>query len=302
MNFYILLIINLILFLITQNHKAMNKISLLMAVLFIYQISNAQTVIKNGDYISGTWKKSGSPYIIEGEAIVEVGKTLKIKPGVVVKFKTGGEQRDYPESDFSMGFLRINGVLLAKGKKGSEITFTRKETYGNWGVIQIADRTNSSVLSYCKIEHSMYIRSIVSGDNATGAISCYKSSPTISNCVITYSWSGINCKENSSPIVKNNTITENEYGIECNTNSSPKIENTIVWNNSNSFFFNGESAPSFSYSLIQENPAKFGVEDNGTNIIGANPYFIDASQGNYNLRKDSPAKGKASNKGNIGAL
>ncbi len=280
----------------------MNKLTLLIAALFIFQISNAQTIIKNREYVSGTWKKSGSPYIIEGEAIVEIGKTLKIKPGVVVKFKTGTDQRDYPASDFSIGFLRINGTLIAKGKKGSEITFTRKESYGNWGVIQIADKTNSSVLSYCKIEYSYYIRSIVSDDNATGAVSCYKSSPTISNCIITNSWSGINCKQNSAPTIKNNTITENEYGIECNTNSSPNIENTIIWNNSNSFFFNGESMPSFSHCLIQENPAKFGIADNGTNIIGSNPYFVDAPQGNFNLRKDSPAKGKAKDKGNIGAL
>jgi hypothetical protein len=33
--------------------------------------------------------KKGSPYIINGEAIVPSGKTLEIKPGVVVRFKTG---------------------------------------------------------------------------------------------------------------------------------------------------------------------------------------------------------------------
>ena len=201
---------------------------LLIALIFGSNI-NAQTIIKDKEYVSGTWKKSGSPYIIEGEAVVAVGKTLKIKPGVIVQFKTG-DGRDYPDT-LEVGFLRVNGTLIAKGNAKKNILFTREGSYGYWGVIQIADKTHSSVLSYCKIEYSAFVKNIVRGDNATGAISAYKSNPEISNCLIIYGWVGINCKQGASPLIKNNTIVGNRYGIECNTESKPKISNSIIWNN-----------------------------------------------------------------------
>jgi hypothetical protein len=276
-------------------------ITAVLAMFIWFGESNAQTVIKDKDYVSGTWKKSGSPYIIEGEAIVEYGMTLTIKPGVVVLFMTG-ENRDYTESSFDAGFLRVNGTLIAKGKKGSEILFSRQGSSGNWGVIQIADKTQNSILSFCKIEYSHYIRSIVKDDNATGAISCYKSNPTIEYCIITKSWSGINCKQSSNPQINHCNIVLNEYGLECNTASLPSILNSIIWKNTNALYVNGGSAPTFSYSLLQENPAKSGIEDNGTNLIGINPYFIDDSQGNFKLRKDSPCKKKAKDKSNMGVL
>ena len=273
---------------------------LLIALIFGSNI-NAQTIIKDKEYVSGTWKKSGSPYIIEGEAVVAVGKTLKIKAGVIVQFKTG-DGRDYPESAFDVAFLRVNGTLIAKGKAKKNIVFTRKGSSGSWGVIQIADKTQNSIMSYCKVEYSGFIRTIVSNDNATGAISVYMSSPKISNCIITNSWAGINCKQGSSPLVKNNTIVSNKYGIECNTESSPKILNCIVWKNETAFYMNGGSVPSISYTLIDDNPAKYGIADDGTNLIGQNPLFKDYTRDDFTLKKNSPCKGKSNDKGNIGVF
>ena len=76
----------------------MKHILLIIAGLVICLSMDAQTIIKDKEYVSGKWKKSKSPYIIEGEAKIAEGKTLKIKPGVVVKFRTG-DGRDYPDSD-----------------------------------------------------------------------------------------------------------------------------------------------------------------------------------------------------------
>ena len=198
--------------------------------------------------------------------------------------------------------MRVNGTLIAKGNTKKNILFTREGSYGYWGVIQIADKTHSSVLSYCKIEYSAFVKNIVRGDNATGAISAYKSNPEISNCLIIYGWVGINCKQGASPLIKNNTIVGNRYGIECNTESKPKISNSIIWNNKIAFYMNGGSVPTISYTLIDDNPAKYGVEDNGTNLIKQNPLFNDYTRGDYTLKKTSPCKGKANDKGNIGAF
>ena len=63
------------------------KTKLLLALLIFSQFVFAQTTISDGEEVSGTWNMSGSPYVVEGEAIVPIGATLTIKPGVVVKFK-----------------------------------------------------------------------------------------------------------------------------------------------------------------------------------------------------------------------
>ncbi|MCP4442691.1 MAG: right-handed parallel beta-helix repeat-containing protein [Aureispira sp.] len=275
---------------------------LFFALFFISSSLFGQTIIKDKSYVSGTWKKSGSPYIIEGEAIVAIGKTLKIKPGVVIQFKTG-DVRDYTSMSFSSGFLRVNGTLTAKGKAKKMILFRRKGSRGSWGCIQINDKTNKSVLSYCKVMHSHYIKNIVEDDNATGAISVYKSSPEIKNCVLVKNfWAAINCKENSAPLIKNSTIVGNRYGIECNSKSDPKIENTIVWRNKAAFYINNKSNPTITHSLVDEDLSEHDLIDDGTNIVDENPLFISVKADNYELRKNSPCRGKASNGRNIGAF
>jgi len=272
---------------------------LLIAIGLLFGLSvNAQTIINDKDYVSGVWKKSKSPYIIRGEAIIAEGKSLKIKPGVMVKFKTGDE-RDYPGSD--VGFLRVKGTLIAEGNENKMIIFTREGEFGNWGVIQIDSRSKDSKLRYCKIEHSMFIRTIVADDNATGAVSVYNSYIEISNCLFVNGWVGVNCKKNADPLMKNNIFANNQYGLECNSASSPTLLNCIIWNNKTALYVNGESKPMMSYSLINENPAKYGVADDGTNLIGLDPKFSSEENGDYTLSSGSPCKGKGKNGVDIGA-
>lgn len=277
----------------------MKYIWLIIAGLIIGLSIDAQTIIKDKEYVSGKWKKSKSPYIIEGEAKIAEGKTLKIKPGVVVKFRTG-DKRDYPKTN--VGFLRVNGTLIAEGSADDMIKFTREGQYGNWGVIQFDSKSKNSLMKYCKIEYAKFIRTIVPGDNATGAISVYKGYAEISNCVIINAWAGVNCKKGAYPLIKNNIIANNSYGLECNTGSKPEVVNCILWNNKTTFFNNGESQPTLSHSLIGENPAKYGLADDGTNIIDRNPKFISESSGNYKLKSDSPCKGKGKGGSNMGAF
>jgi len=277
----------------------MKHIWLIITGLFIGLSLNAQTIIKDKEYVSGKWKKSKSPYIIKGEAIIAEGKTLKIKPGVVVKFKTG-DGRDYPDTD--VGFLRVKGTLIAEGTTENMIKFTREGEFGNWGVVQFDSKSKNSLMKYCKLEYAMYIKTIVPGDNATGAVSVYKGYAEISNCLIVNGWVAINCKKGANPLVKNNTIAGNQYGLECNSGSNPEVLNCILWNNKNTFFNNGESQPTLSYSLIRENPAKYLLSDDGTNIVGRDPLFMSESSGNYKLKSDSPCKGKGKGGSNIGVF
>ncbi len=286
------------------------KLTLLSIVaLFCVTSICAQTSIVDKQEVFGTWTKGKSPYIIEGEAIIPEGKMLIIKPGVVVKFKTG-EERDYSvegniNRDFNLGFLRVNGTIKAEGSKKKMITFSRFGGTGFWGNIAIDSRSKDNVLKYCWFEASYYIRGVIvkTGDNATGAVSFNNSTGTVENCLfINNGWTAFNCKEGSNPLFKNNTLVGNEYAIECNTGSSPDIINTIIWTNTNTFYMNGESHPKISYSLIQGSSLVEDMKDNGNNIFGTAPEFKNPEANDYSLKKSSPAYKKGEGGANIGAL
>jgi hypothetical protein len=279
------------------------KTKFLILFLIIANISLfAQTTIHNGQKVSGKWTKSGSPYIVEGEAIVPDGKTLTIKPGVEVQFKTG-ENIDYRYDDgdlnpnFDVGCLRIEGKLIAKGKKTKMILFTNKGKYNNWGNIFFVN-SKDNYMEYCHVEYAQYLRLVTEDDNATGAISFVHSGGTIKNCIVSSSWTGINCKQESMPEIINCVVTNNEYGIEANSDSKPNVINTIVWDNAESFYVNPGAAIKISYSLIQDDYLIEGLYDKGNNVFDKNPKMDN----NFSIKESSPCY-KTGEKGvNIGIL
>ncbi|MFH0894507.1 MAG: right-handed parallel beta-helix repeat-containing protein [Bacteroidota bacterium] len=259
----------------------------------------AQTTISNKEEVSGTWKKSKSPYIIEGEAIIPEGKTLTIKAGVVVKFKTG-EGRDYDMDDFNLGFLRVNGKIIAKGKPSKRILFTGNGS-GFWGNIYVNSPDQNHVFENCVVEKAYYIRKVIPTDNGTGAITFNKSTGIVKNCILANNgWTGLNCKNGASPTISNCVIYNNEYGLESNTRSTPTIENTIIWNNGTTFYINGSSAPKIGYCFIGEDKLPEGITDQGGNILGKNPQFEDAMIGNFKLKQESPCRKVGKGGKNIG--
>jgi len=269
----------------------------------------AQTKISDKQEVYGTWSKSKSPYIVEGEAIVPSSQTLIIEPGVVVQFKTG-EDRDYAvdgvkSSTFNVGFLRVFGTIKAEGTAKKLIKFTRNGKDGFWGNIAIDSRSKNNSFKYCWIEAAFYIRYVVlsSNDNATGAISFFNSEGTVQNCFfINNGWTALNCKEGSNPDLKNNTIYGNKYGIECNTGSFPIITSTIVWNNETAFYVNGGASPKISYSLIQDSEFIEGIVDKGNNIFAVDPQFAKPAKNKFKLKSSSPAFKKGQGGVNMGAL
>jgi hypothetical protein len=254
-----------------------------------------QTYIKDKQEVFGMWTADGSPYIVEGEAIVPTGKTLVIKEGVVIQFKVGTD-RDYRNDDeinqkFDVGFLRVNGKIIAKGTSKKLITFTSYGT-GTWGNVCLIN-TNDNVFEYCQFSNSYYIRSVTETDNATGALSFLGSNGVVKNCIFSRNgWTAINCKKEAKPQLMNITIVDNKYGIECNTKSAPVIQNVILWNNEDPFYINGGATPSIQNTSIQEETFPDGAVDKGGNIIGTNPMFIDSENKNYQLQSISPLIGK----------
>jgi len=279
------------------------KLLVLFFMLSSVHIISAETIINNGEEVSGTWTKKGSPYLIKGEAIVPQGKTLKIKAGVVIKFQTGSE-RDYSNMS-DVGFLRVNGKLIAKGNSKEMIVFTRDGNYGYWGVVYLNTAHSKSEISWCKFEYGYFVRNIISEpkyDNATAVLSFNNCGGIVSNClIIGNGWNGINCKNGADPIFTNITIYGNNYAVECNTASSPKIKNCIIYNNDYSFYINGESTPKISYSLIQDRENQSDYVDGGSNIFYSSPQFINPDQGDFRISQSSPCAGKGEKGNNIGA-
>ncbi len=260
-----------------------------------------QTTIQNGEKVFGTWTKSKSPYIIEGEAVVPNGKTLVIKPGVEIRFKTGENRFVYDEDGqrnfgCDIGYLRVEGTLIAKGKKNKPIIFTKNGKFGKWGNVHFVNSTDN-ILEYCNFDYAYYMRLVTPDDNATGAISFLNSTGTVKNCIIRRAWSGINAKQGASPVIENCTIIDNSYGVESNSESRPKVVNCIIWHNNQAFYVNPGASINVTYSLIETDELPAEVYSSH-NILNKNPLL----KPDFSLKKNSPCK-KAGKKGvDIGVL
>lgn len=276
----------------------MKRIILLALTIMLGFVVKSQTTIKDRDEVFGKWTVKGSPYIIEGEAIVPEGKTLEIKPGVVIQFKEGTNfdywiDEEY-NAGFNVGFLRVKGTIIAKGSKSKMIKFTGISGFGNWGNVVMVNSTGN-VFKYCHFQRSHFVRSVTYNDNATGAITFIKSDGIVENCIVEMSWSGINFKQGSSPTIKNCVIYNNQYGLEANSKSKPNVVNTIIWKNKNAFYTNPGATINISYSLLQ-NDDEEKIKDNGNNIIGKDPKFGT----NFKISKDSPCYKTGEGKKNMG--
>ena len=271
----------------------MKKSIFLIFALIFSAVAFSETYVANQEEVSGTWKKSGSPYIVQGEAIVPENKTLIIEAGVVVKFQTG-ENRDYRvdgeiSEDFDLGCLRVKGKLVALGTKKAMIKFLSSDS-GNWGNV-FFENSNGSKLSYCWFSGAYYMRSVTEDDNATGALSFINSTAKVENCVFSGNgWTAINCKKGSAPEFSNITIVGNQYGIECNSASNPTFDKVILWNNENEFYINGDSQPTLKNSAIQSDEIPSEIRKSGTILRNEDPKFKNPDEAIYSLKGNSPCK------------
>jgi hypothetical protein len=101
-----------------------------------------------------TWNLAGSPYVVTGNILVAENVTLRIDPGVVVRF-------DAAKS------IQVNGILVAKGNGSDSIVFTSNTTAsrGAWGNLYFTDSSadgvvdangnyiSGSVIEYCSFAY-----------------------------------------------------------------------------------------------------------------------------------------------------
>ncbi|MBN2355175.1 C10 family peptidase, partial [candidate division KSB1 bacterium] len=225
-----------------------------------YGVPENATVINQGQ-VFGEWTKSNSPYFICGDIEVRGIFSLKIDPGVELRF--------YHHSLTVGKWSKLSAV----GTENDSIIFTAADTSIGWLGIDFLDSYNDDTLSYCKLtygkvlEHEFYQNYFQNGaiysnnsspnifhcqisnniSTAGAGISCVNSNPKIINCNICNNLSiitgnirdrctgGVSLNDGSAILI-NNIITNNTHGgIALTTNSSDQtlhLYNNIIINNS----------------------------------------------------------------------
>jgi len=262
------------------------------------------TEIEEGD-VSGTWTDANSPYFISGDIEIPEDDELVIEPGVKVFFV----------GPYSMT-IGENARLVAEGNENHPIEFTTLHKDLGWGGLRFLDSGDDDILIHCSISFAKkgaglvtsyyYLYGDESEDSCGGAVYCYASSPTITNCKITNNigdkGGAIYCIE-SYPVISNTLIANNTslgsapqcggictegWGapeiINCTiVNNLPggiftvsgdgvDMTNTIVWGNERYQIETDESVPVISFCNVQG-----GYPGEGN--INADPCFFDPGTG-----------------------
>lgn len=180
--------------------------------------------------ISGVWDKSGSPYIVIGNATVPEGKKLTIHPGVEIRFD-------------GLYSFSINGQLEAIGAPSDSIIFTRNRPgeYSEGSGLYFSSSADSSKLVYCIIEKMSGSGRYDPQVSKPNAIFAFRSKPLI----ISYSRISDNYG-NAIRIVGTGTslrqclISDNGGVAIYVENGSLELSESIIWSNQRRFRLSSE--------------------------------------------------------------
>ncbi len=206
-----------------------------------------------GGSVSGKLSKSGSPYIISENLVIESDSTLIVEKGVELLLHNHGG-------------ITVYGELLAEGAPDDSITIKR---YRDWDIgAGIRFDGGSGTLVYCTIKHCR--------NRFAGAIYCRRASPTVSDCFISENTAdryggGLYCFDSSDPSIRNCRITGNTSAFGGGIylyESSPDIADCIIsgniatMNGGGIYCYKGDS-PVISHCEISGNQTSDSDGDGG---------------------------------------
>ncbi|MFZ5391306.1 MAG: right-handed parallel beta-helix repeat-containing protein, partial [Patescibacteria group bacterium] len=203
-----------------------------------------------------TWSVDNSPYIVQGQGIIQVNSTLTIEPGVVIKFRPDRFNLRYNGIQVNPG-----GQILAEGLADSKIVFTSwhdDETLGdtNEDGFQTTPQPGDwlGIIFEGDVSSFLYVDVYYAGAGFYPTLEIGQNSTAkFNNCSVGQGGgSGLLIKENSSPNLSNLLIQNNQgVGLESWL-AGQKVEllNSIIQSNKggavkikadNSLFFNNVS-------------------------------------------------------------
>jgi len=220
--------------------------------------------------VTGTFYKEQSPYNIVGDLFVPRGQTLKIEPGVVLKF---------------WGHYSITvdegAQFLAIGTVDDSIRFCATDTSTGWGGVRIERSGNNDTLSYCILTYGKRQRYggalLLNSSNTTIRHSRFSHCQTI--------WAG---------------------GAIAIVHASPSIEFSLINHNRASYFGSGiygfRASPTLTNLTLTRNvgtkkcaisefiwtPDQRGFVTWGEGNLSVDPEFSDPALGDFTLSPSSP--------------
>ena len=155
--------------------------------------------------VSGTWAKSGSPYVVTGNLAVPGGQTLTIQPGVTVIIGQGLK-------------VDVLGSISAIGTAAERITIRGANATLYWDTISVSYGIGASSFTNCTISDATNALYLSINGSLAGSVSM---NTQILNCVFT------NCQGSCISGLAHGTAGGIPYGgiFVYNPILSPKIQN-----------------------------------------------------------------------------
>jgi predicted outer membrane repeat protein len=172
--------------------------------------------------VFGRWLKQNSPYNVLTYITVPEGQSLRIEPGVTVRFM--GEYQ-----------LTVRGSLLAVGSADDSIRFVANDAQRGWKGIHLSGRADQSStipdsIVYCRISHSHDSGLDISNKSALVSNCLFEKNEGIEGGAICLSYATAKIVEST---IKNNHATVGGGAI-CATRSSCELANSLIIRNSSS--------------------------------------------------------------------
>jgi len=236
----------------------------------------------------------GQPYIIgSGGITIPQGKTLKIEPGVALKFR--GQMPYGP-------YFRVEGTLKALGANDKKINFTNISEGGYWGGIYFSSTSKDSVLDNVFIKDAMgpvqdrqyvmradnssivFRNSEIRGYNNSCQFLLKNSESEIDDVSFSDPFPNTSyvaiCIEGGAPIIKNSFFKNNTTGINISgeTKESPnfRVENNVFEENGTPIILWGNASwPVFSGNQAQNNKLNGILVSHGRSITADTVWNAD---------------------------
>lgn len=233
------------------------------------------------------WTKANSPYIVNGNLLVEEGTELIIDQGVVVQFSG-----NY--------YLKVTGSISAVGSKTAPIIFVQSgDNLSNWAGISI----DSNIPLSLDNTYTYHSGNILKNCMVIGASTpiTLNSATYVDSC--TFTGNGDFVKIRSNSLLINNNIEDGLYVRDCSAtivNNCINRRLNIEWGagyivnnnitNANISFYTGYATFRFMTNTVRS--CSISVSDlsaesqiTGNNFLGYNDVILDVSNCSYANRK-----------------